>query len=67
MASGYPLGIVKPFLLFMFVYIGCRGEDCMGGLTTTCAMSCYHHSICEFECRLWRGVLDTTLCDIGCQ
>jgi len=27
----------------------------------------YHHSCCEFEPRLWRGLLDTTLCDKVCQ
>jgi hypothetical protein len=33
------------------------------GFTTTCTISAYHHYSCEFECHLWRGVLDTTLCD----
>ena len=31
------------------------------------AVSAYHHSSCEFESRLWRGVVDTTLCDKVCQ
>jgi hypothetical protein len=31
--------------------------------TTTCAISAYHHSSCEFESRSWPGVLDTILCD----
>ena len=26
-----------------------------------------HHLSCEIESCLWRGVLDTTLCDKGCQ
>jgi hypothetical protein len=33
------------------------------GFTTTCAISAYHHSSCEFEPCAWRGVLDTTLCN----
>ena len=32
------------------------------GYTTTLAISASHH-----ELRLWRGVLDTTLCDEACQ
>jgi hypothetical protein len=27
--------------------------------TTMCAISAYHHTSCEFEPRLWRGVLAT--------
>jgi hypothetical protein len=43
---------------------GCHGRDHMVvGFTTTCAISTYHHWHCEFEPRLWRVVLDTTLCD----
>ena len=33
------------------------------GFTTTCAISAYHHKICEFASCSWQGVLDTTLCD----
>jgi len=33
-------------------------------LTTTCAISAYHHQSCEFKSSSWQGVLDTTLCDI---
>jgi hypothetical protein len=33
------------------------------GFTTTCAISAYHHWSFEFESRVLRGVLDTTLCD----
>jgi len=41
-----------------------RDRDRMlGGFTTTCVISVYHHSSCEFEPRSWRGVPDTTLCD----
>ena len=29
--------------------------------TTTCAISVYHHKMCEFESRIWRGVNDTAL------
>jgi hypothetical protein len=36
------------------------------GFTTTYGNSAYHHLSCEFEPRLWRGVLDTTLSDIKC-
>ena len=47
---------------------GRRGRDRMVvGFTTTYAISVYHHKSCEFESRLWRGVLYTTLCDIVCQ
>ena len=36
---------------------GCRGSDRMVvGFTTTCAISAYHHSCCEFESRCGRGV-----------
>ena len=38
-----------------------------GRFTTTCVIGAYHHKSCEFEHRLWRGVLDTTLCDKVCQ
>ena len=41
---------------------GRRGRDRMViGFTTTYAIIAYHHKSCEFELRLWRGVLDTTL------
>jgi len=33
------------------------------GFKTTHAISAYHHQICEFEPRSWRGVLDSILCD----
>ena len=35
--------------------------------TTMYAISAYHHKSCEFEPRLWRDVLDATLCDKGCH
>ena len=41
---------------------GRRGCDRMV-VGFTCAISTYHHQICEFETRSWLGVLDTTLCD----
>jgi len=51
-----------------FVWGGHRGRDRMVvGFTTTCAISAYHHSNCEFKSCWWRGVLDTTLCDKVCQ
>jgi hypothetical protein len=37
------------------------------GFTTTYAISAYHHCSSEFEFSLMRGVLNTTLCDKGCQ
>jgi hypothetical protein len=47
---------------------GLRGRDCLVvWFTTTCEFSEYHHYICEFESRSWRGVLDATLCDKVCQ
>ena len=45
---------------------GRGGRDRMVvGFTTNCAISAYHHQSCEFELRLWGGVLYTTLCDIS--
>jgi hypothetical protein len=52
------------------IYIsGRRGRDHMVvGFATTCAISAYHHYWrCEFESPTWRGVFDTTCCDIVCQ
>jgi hypothetical protein len=47
---------------------GRSGRDRMVvGVSTTCAISAYHHLSCEFEPCSWRGVLDTTLCDKVCQ
>jgi glutathione peroxidase len=37
-----------------------RQEPGVSRLTTTYAISAYHHRSCEFEPRSWRGVLDTT-------
>jgi hypothetical protein len=39
----------------------------VAGLLTTCAISAYHHSRCEFEPRSLRDVLNITLCDKVCQ
>jgi hypothetical protein len=49
------------------LYIRGRRGRMIVGFTTTCAISVYHHYICEFEPRLWRGELDTILCDMVCQ
>ena len=38
-----------------------------GSITSTFAVSAYHHYSCEFESRSWPGVLKTTLCDKVCQ
>jgi len=47
---------------------GLRGHDHIAvGFATTYAIRDYHHYICEFESRSWRGVLDTTLCNTVCQ
>jgi len=47
---------------------GPHGHDLMVvEFTTTFAISSYHYLSCEFKSRLWRGVLDTTLCDKVCQ
>ena len=47
---------------------GSRRRDRMViGFTTNSAISTYHHESCEFESRLWRGELDTTLCDKVCR
>ena len=49
----------------------CRGRRgharMVVGFTTTYAISAYHHCSSEFEFSLMRGVLNTTLCDNGCQ
>ena len=40
-----------------------RRDHMVVGFTTTCVISAYHHWSFEFESRVLRGVLDTTLCD----
>ena len=48
--------------------MGHHGHDHMVvGLTTTYAISAYHHYSCEFESHSCWGVLDITLCDKVCQ
>jgi len=50
------------------IYWGRRARDRMVvGFTTTCLINAYHHLICRFEPRSWRGVLDTTLCEKVCK
>ena len=47
---------------------GRRSHDSIGvGFTTTCAISLYHHSSCDFELRSRQNVFNTTLCDQICQ
>ena len=41
----------------------CGRDRMVVGFTTTYAISAYHNEYCEFEPRLWRGGLKTTLCD----
>jgi translation initiation factor IF-1 len=47
------------------IYLRMRGRRVriVVGFTTTFAISAYHLKSCEFESRLWRSVLDTTVCD----
>ena len=53
---------------YIFSFYGHRGRDRMVvGFTTTCAISTYHYKSCELESRLWRCVLNITLCDKVCQ
>ena len=55
--------MINEITLFL-VSGGYRGRDLIvGGFTTTCATSAYHHWSCMFESRSWRGVLDATLCN----
>ena len=44
----------------------CRDHKVVGFITSL-AISAYLHENCEFEPRIWRGVLDTILCDKVCQ
>ena len=51
-----------------FIIRSRRGCDSIVvGFTTTCAISYFQHSSCEFEPHSWGGTLDTTLCDKVCQ
>ena len=48
--------------LFSYNPMGCRDRNRVAcGITATCAISAYHHYICEFEYLSWRVGLDTTL------
>jgi hypothetical protein len=45
-----------------------RGHDRnVGEFTTTYAISPYHHEMCEFEYRSWRGVVYALFGDQNCQ
>ena len=56
------------YKMYFNVFRGCHGHDRMVvRSTTTYAISADHHWSCEFEPLSWQGVLDTTLCDKGCQ
>ena len=60
----------RPFVLPYLLREKYRNiESTLQNLTTTCAISAYHHQSCEFKYSSWRGVLDTTLilCDKVCQ
>jgi hypothetical protein len=53
---------------FWYIFRGRRGRvRMMDEITTTYALSAYHHLRCEFETRSWQGVLNTTLCDKSYQ
>jgi len=54
--------LLHPLVFCTNNFHGCRGRDHMV-VTTTCAISTYHHYRYEFEPCSWWGVLDTTLCD----
>jgi hypothetical protein len=55
-------------MILIHYYWGRRDHDRMvDGLTTTCAISAYHHLSCEFESYSWQDVPNTTLCDKVCQ
>jgi len=41
--------------------LSCHGDRMVVGFTTTYAITAYCCQSCEFDCRSWRGVLDTTL------
>ena len=57
--------IFSPFFLLLLKI--CGHKRMVVGFTTTCAISAYHHLSCELQPLLWKGVLDTTLCDKVCQ
>ena len=48
-------------------FLGGHRHRMVVGLTTTFPISTHPHQSCEFESSLWRGALDTTLCDNVCQ
>ena len=56
------------YLRNIYIYQFLRGDHCHDRMVVECATtyasSAYHHLSCEFESSSWRGVLDTTLCDI---
>ena len=66
-----PLDIFFFYFLIIFYFLReknwGRRDRMLVGFRTTCTIGTYHHSYCEFEPCLWRGVLDTTLCDKVCQ
>ena len=60
--------LTKAVRIFTADIEGRRGDDpVVVGLTTTYAISTYHHESFEFESRSWQDILDTTLCDKACQ
>ena len=57
-------------IFYMIKLKGHSGHDrdrMVVGFTAPYAISAYHHWICEFGSRSWRGILDTTLCYKVCQ
>ena len=64
----YPIKLKKSFIWSNWGGCSGHGHDRMVvGFTAPYAISAYHHWICEFESRSWRGILDTTLCNQVCQ
>ena len=57
----------KVYILNYFSHIvwDSRGCDWMvARITSTYALSAYHHNSCEFDSHLWWDVSDTTFCDV---
>jgi hypothetical protein len=60
---------VKAFIISVSSFINsdhCGHDRMVVRSTTICIISAYHHLSCEFEPRLWQGILNT-LCDKVCQ
>ena len=47
----------------LFVLLWTRGRGGRGDRMVFTTQQPMHLTPCEFECSLWRGVIDTTLCE----